>query len=307
MIDEELKGLIEESKRYELLKAPRETELVYQYQENRDKAKLMKPDHPEYQRTVRLRDKAKDILFKSNIRLIISIMKKFDGGDLTQSDLFQEGVLGWKHGLDKFDPTKGFRLSTYTSWWIRQKIQRAIQEKGRAIRIPIHIHDKISKIKRGYFKICELSVDDSYDENPSAKELADVCDMSVEEVQQLGTYLFPIESLDKTTGEDDNLTALNYIPDTNIKKRPERTVESSANKDYVRELVNDLNEEDKFFINMRYGFVDTIERTDKEMAELLKIGVGEVSKREAVIIEKLKLVADLDRISPFEFHEKKKK
>lgn len=235
--------------------------------------------------------KARDKLLNHNLRLILSILKKFRNKGLSEADLFQEGATGFLRALEKFEIARGYKLSTYATWWIAQRMSRAIQNKGRLIRIPIHIQDKLTKIKKKY----RAYIEDNQ-EIPTSEELAELCGISNEEAKELGRYLQEIGSLDETAGEDENLAVLSYLA-CNEDAQPEIQIEESSNNDYLYSLINLLPKEDRTFIILKYGFLDHEEKTKFEMAELLNIPPNEIQKKENAILHQLRQLADRQKVN----------
>lgn len=232
--------------------------------------------------------RARELLIKHNLRLVIKIAKKFHGKGLTIGDCVQEGILGLDHALDKFDQSKGFKFSTYFVRWVAQYINRATQNKGRLIRIPINKHDKASKIKKTYWEYRY-----KYQEAPSLDDLFFLLPhIPREEIAEIGRHLQDIDSLDKKTkeGEDDHLTKLHYLADE--RNNFEQTAEDVVDKEKLTELLSILDREDRMFLEYRFSLLDRGKtKTYGQIASLFDMTIDQVKKKELLIFEKLRSVA----------------
>lgn len=210
-------------------------------------------------------------LVERNMRLVISIAKHYIGSGLDYADLIQEGSLGLMKGIEKYDYTKGYALSTYCTWWIRQAITRAIQCNGRSIRVPVHrmeLRNKIEKTRKRIEMEQGRVVTD--------KELADACNMSLEELLRLLSETATITSLSTPVGEEDDSTLMDFIQDDKI--GPEQEYANSELKDKVNEVLNmafsDTNESErktKLVLQLRYGLLDGRYKTLEEVG--IELGV----------------------------------
>lgn len=210
-------------------------------------------------------------LVERNMRLVISIAKHYIGSGLDYADLIQEGSLGLMKGIEKYDYTKGYALSTYCTWWIRQAITRAIQCNGRSIRVPVYrmeLRNKIEKTRKHIEMEQGRVVTD--------KELADACHMSLEELLRLLSETATITSLSTPIGEEEDSTLMDFIQDDKI--GPEQEYANSELKDKVNEVLNmafsDTSESDrktKLVLQLRYGLLDGRYKTLEEVG--MELGV----------------------------------
>lgn len=282
---EVLKGIAKEAKKYKLLTAEQEQHYIFIYKNTSKYSKEWK--------------EAVEILITRNLKLILKLCKKPDGGTLTTYDLFIEGVLGLIHALDKYDASrltdkgKPMKLSTYAHWWIKQYIQRAIQDKGRTIRIPIHIHDMLNKLRKAHGEYCSTHFDEP---PPDSEKLSKILDMDKKLVEKLGTYLFTIDSIDEFSNEEENLTVAQYIP-ADDKYQPENTIELAANKSYLLSILDKLPEEDSKFIKLKWGIEDKYIRSTREMASIYQCKSTEIIKRESRILAALKELGDPSEVN----------
>lgn len=240
-------------------------------------------------------------LLKHNYRLIISVARKFQGRGLSWEDMIQQGSDGFAYAVAKFNLKSNNKLSTYASQWIRQRITRSIDNVGRTIRIPIHMQAQITEIKHIYRKYIQSEQD-----KPTSEEIADLYNLNPrkrkdfkpitkEDAEELGRYLHGIGSLDEPAGEDENLSAIDYLGDAS--PSPESTTEFSMDKDYLNSILCTLPSGDRIFIQFKYGLVDNSPKSDAKTAEAFRLTIKEVKEREAQIISALSKIADPGKVS----------
>ena len=244
--------------------------------------------------------KIQDILVSRNMRLVASYSKKFNGGSLTSYDMFVAGIMGLIYGINKFDLTQRhkktgqpLKLSTYVTWWIRHYCQRACQNQSRSIRIPIHKHDELNRLRKAYGEYCSTHADAP---PPTPQQLSKMTGFDVKLVQELGTYLFEISSLDEWSNEEENLTVGSFLEAAEV-DQPEYGIEEHMNKIKLLELLKKLPPEDEKFMLLITGLYDGLPRKPKEMANAFDIKASEVIKREKQILDRLKELADATAFS----------
>ncbi len=227
-------------------------------------------------------DAARKALTVSNLRLVVSIAKRYVGRGMSFLDLIQEGNMGLIKAVEKFDHTKGYKFSTYATWWIRQAITRCIADQSRTIRIPVHMSEVINKTYRTSRNLLqELGRD------PTDEELAEALDMPVEKVRNVLKISADPISLDTPIGEEDDSHLGDFIRDENI-VGPEEAAAYSLLKDQIAELLDTLTEREKRVLILRFGLEDGRNRTLEEVGKEFDVTRERIRQIEAKALRKLR-------------------
>src|SRR5579872_6039937 len=235
--------------------------------------------------------KAREQMIKANLRLVVKIAHDYENFGLPLLDLINEGNIGLMKAVERFDPSKGGKLSTYGSWWIKQSIKRALANQSKTIRLPVHLVDKISKMRRTAMKLQEV-----FGREPTDEELAEEMGMSPSRVAQMRTAAIRPASLDAPIGDDESNNFAEVVQDENADS-PYQQLEDKTVTNMLAELVKSLDERESTILQYRFGLDGGSEKTLEEVGEKFGVTRERVRQIQNIALNKLrKMIEKLESV-----------
>ena len=262
VIDNSIKIYMREMGQFSMLSADEEIELAHRIAEGDQSAK--------------------NELVEANLRLVVSLARHYQGCGLSYQDLIQEGNIGLIKAAEKFDVSKGFRFSTYASWWIKQALSRAIADQSRTIRIPVHMTENINK-----FKKAERELLSQLNREPKIKEIADAMGISEKQAKEIQSYIVEPTSLDIQVGDDDDTTIGSFVEDTHF-VNPESAYIKESNGDVVNAVLDTLSDREANILRLRFGIGGKKAMTLEEVGKEYGLTRERIRQIEAKALRKLR-------------------
>jgi RNA polymerase primary sigma factor len=225
---------------------------------------------------------AEEVLTVRNLRLVVSTAKRYTNRGLDFADLVQEGNMGLMKAVVKFDPNRGFRFSTYATWWIKQAISRAIADQARTIRVPVHMVETINRLRKAEKKLAQV-----YNRKPTIEELAKELDLTPEKVQDIQKIAIEPLSLESPVGDEEDTTYADFVSDGDALDPLEYTIKSKY-KEELDKVLSTLNVREEEVIRLRYGLVDGKQHTLEEVGKVFNVTRERIRQIESKALRKLR-------------------
>ena len=288
-VSDPVRMYLQEIGRVPLLDAQQEVELSMQMETGRRAAEKLRvggeggpAERAILERARRDGDRAQQRLVEANLRLVVSIAKKYVGRGMPLLDLVQEGNLGLMRAVEKFDYRKGFKFSTYASWWIRQAVTRALADQGRTIRVPVHMVETINKLAA-----VQRALNQELGREPTIDEIAEDLELEPAKVSELRRIAQDPLSLESPLGEEDDSTLGDFVEDTEA-EAPVRAASFKLLQEYLGVVLEELNERERQVLVMRFGLADGRIHTLEEVGRHFNVTRERIRQLETKALAKLR-------------------
>ncbi|MDE2824030.1 MAG: sigma-70 family RNA polymerase sigma factor [Chloroflexota bacterium] len=298
-LNDPLRGYLQDIGRRKLLTPQQETELGILMDEGRRASKRLAgadsmsgSERRELMRTVKKGEDARKSMAEANLRLVVSIAKRYQGRGLTLFDLIQEGNIGLLKAVDRFDHRRGFRFSTYATWWIRQAIARGVSEQGSSIRLPVHVGELSAKVDRARHRLLQ-----QFGREATPEELAKETEIPLEKVEQLISLAQQPASIDAPIGED-GATLADFVAQDEAES-PIDMVAQTMLRERIASVLASLSPRERLVLELRFGIMDGKEYTLREIGDMLSLTRERVRQIQAGAMKNLRLQRNRERLESY--------
>ncbi len=270
-----------QKKRQLLAKKAELTQILHREPNLTEWSQSVEIEESELLKTLQQGDRAKRKMIEGNLRLVVAIAKKYQKRNMDFLDLIQEGSLGLEKGVERFDPTRGFKFSTYAYWWIRQAITRAIAQQSRTIRLPIHITEKLNKIKKTQRELSQI-----LGRNPTPKDIAEALDVETSQIRECLSVSRRPMSLDVKVGDNRDTELSELLEDGN--ESPEKYTIHELMRQDLEVLLGELTPQQREVLSLRFGFVDGKELSLAKIGKIMNLSREKVRQLESQALKQLR-------------------
>ena len=298
-LNDPLRGYLQDIGRRKLLTPQQETELGMLMDEGRRASMRLAgadtmsgAERRELLKTVKAGEEARKSMTEANLRLVVSIAKRYQGRGLTLFDLIQEGNIGLLKAVDRFDHRRGFRFSTYATWWIRQAIARGVSEQGSSIRLPVHVGELSAKVDRARHRLLQ-----QFGREATPEELAKETEIPLEKVEQLISLAQQPASIDAPIGED-GATLADFVAQDEAES-PIDMVAQTMLRERIAAVLASLSPRERLVLELRFGIMDGKEYTLREIGDMLSLTRERVRQIQAGAMKNLRLQRNRERLESY--------
>ncbi len=298
-LNDPLRGYLQDIGRRKLLTPRQESELGMLMDEGRRASRRLSggdtisaAERRDLTQAVKKGEEARESMAEANLRLVVSIAKRYQGRGLSLFDLIQEGNIGLLKAVDRFDHSRGFRFSTYATWWIRQAIARGVSEQGSSIRLPVHVGELSAKVDRARHRLLQ-----KFGREATPEELAAETELPLEKVEQLISLIQQPASIDAPVGED-GATLADFVAQDEMESPIDAAAQTML-RERMASVLASLSQRERLVLELRFGITDGKEHTLREIGDMLNLTRERVRQIQAAAMKNLRLQRNRERLEGY--------